>query len=107
MDDLNEKDALWDLLGKARKVEASPYFTRQVMREVREQGRRPAWSLSLVLRWLIPASAAAALVLAWSALHWQNDPSQEDFNAYFDSAADLQSLIAQEDASIFILEPGS
>ncbi len=107
MDELNEKDALWNLLGNARKIEASPYFTRQVLREVRRQNERPARSLSFLLRWLVPASAAAALVIGWSALHWQHNQSEEEFNAYFDSAADLQSLVAQEDAAIFILEPGS
>lgn len=107
MDEQNENDALWNLLGKARKIEASPYFTRQVLREVRQQAARPAVSLAGILRWLVPASAAAALVVGWSALQWQHHQAEEEFNAYFDSAADLQSLVAQEDAAIWITEPGS
>ncbi|HRJ73845.1 MAG TPA: hypothetical protein PLS03_16600 [Terrimicrobiaceae bacterium] len=107
MDEQNEKDALWNLLGQARKIEASPYFTRQVLREVRQQSQRPARSLSVILRWLVPASAVAALVIGWSAFQGQHQPSEEEFNAYFDSAADLQSLVAQEDAAIWITEPGS
>lgn len=101
MDERNEQDALWDLLGKARKTEASPYFTRKVLRAVQEEAR-PVFSLSLLLRWLLPVSACAAVVLGWSAYSWQQDQKAAEFNAYFDMAADMQSLVVQDDTSVWI-----
>ena len=94
MDD--EKDALWELLGRARRVEASPYFTRKVLRAIREEPR-PAFSISMVLRWLLPLSACAAVVLGWSA--YQHQREEAEFAAYFDTAADMESLVAYEDGA--------
>ncbi len=101
MDERNEQDALWDLLGKARQTEASPYFTRKVLRAVQEEVR-PGFSFALLLRWLIPVSATAAVVIGWSAYSWQQDEKTAEFNAYFDMAADIQSLVVQDDTSIWI-----
>lgn len=100
MDDFNEKDALWDLLGRARPVKASPYFVRKVLREVKESGR-PSRPQAAFLRWLIPASAFAAVVIGWTASQWQHDQSVAEFNEYFDTIADLPSLVAQEDVSMW------
>ena len=49
-----------------------------------------------------PAAACAALIIGWPI--YQQD-KQDAFNAYFDSAADLQSLVASEDPSLWIDEP--
>jgi hypothetical protein len=100
MDDFNEKDALWNLLGRSRRIEASPYFVRKVMRAVVEE-KRPAFSWVALLRWFIPAATCAAIVIAWTAYRYDQ---QETFNAYFDNAADLESLIAFEDASPWLEE---
>ena len=97
----DEKDQLWDLLGKARKTEVSPYFTRKVLRAVREE-RKPAFSFFILLRWLVPASACAALVIGGSAYFWQQEQKTAEFNEYFDTAADLQSLVVQDDTSFWI-----
>ena len=101
MDDFKENDALWDLLGRARQVKASPYFARKVLSAIREE-KRPRFSLAALLRWVIPAGACAALAIGWSISQHEQ---QDTFNAYFDSAADLQSLIASEDASLWLEEP--
>jgi len=58
-------DPLWDLLGRARPVTPSPYFTRRVLRAVRNR-TEPADSLwSVLLRWrtLVMGSAVAAIAL--------------------------------------------
>jgi len=101
MDDFNEKDALWDLLGRAKPAKASPYFVRKVLREVKEGGRR-GLPVKAFFRWLIPASAFAAAVIGWTAYQWQHDQSLAEFNACFDTIADLPSLVAQEDMSGWI-----
>ncbi len=93
MDDFSEKDPLWNLLGRARKVEASPYLARKVLRAIREEPSRPV--LGAFWRWFLPASACAALVLGWSAWQWRADESE--FNETFDAVADLQSLVLYED----------
>ena len=101
MDDFEEKDPLWELLGRSRRIEASPYFVRKVLNAISEEERRPRFTLSMLLRWLIPTGACAALVIAWTAYRYDQ---QETFNAYFDNAAELESLIASEDASEWLHE---
>jgi len=102
MDNQEEKDALWQLLGRAKPVEASPWFTQKVMRQVRaEAAPKPSWSLGMVLRWLVPTSAFAALALAFTLNQRGGDQSVADFNEQFDQAADLQSLVAFDNSSVW------
>jgi hypothetical protein len=54
---------LWDLLGRAPRPSAPPFFAAKVMRQVESDARRPARFIP-VLRWLAPASIAALVVLA-------------------------------------------
>jgi hypothetical protein len=60
-----EDQELWDLLGHVRQPRLSAFFARDVIRRVREEpslfGQLRA---SFRLRWLIPASAAAAAIVA-------------------------------------------
>ena len=63
-----EHDDLWELLGKARQPAPSPFFSRNVLREVRglQQERRPAW-LSFLLRWQpLTATVCVAALLTGS-----------------------------------------
>jgi len=101
MDEFDEKDPLWDLLGRAKRTEASPYFARKVLRAVQNNDRQ-SFSLTTFWRWLIPTSAFAAVMIGWSAYHWQQEQSVAEFNEYFDSAADLSSLVAQESTSFWV-----
>jgi hypothetical protein len=102
MDDFKENDALWDLLGRAPRVEASPYFARKVMAAIREE-KQSRFSLSALLRWAIPTGAFAAILIGWAA--YQHEQQLDAFNNYFDNAADLQSLIASEDTSVWLDDP--
>lgn len=101
MDDSNEKDALWDLLGNAKQVKASPYFARKVLRAVKEDASQPRFNLAILLRWLVPTSVAAALALTfcWNSYQTQQSQEQAEFNAAFDAAADMQSLVAVQETS--------
>ena len=78
-----------------------PISYAKVLRAVREE-KRPQFSIATLLRWVIPAAACAALFIAWPIYQHEQ---QDAFNAYFDSAADLQSLIASEDTSLWLEEP--
>src|SRR5262245_62293413 len=102
MDKDNEQDALWQLLGRAKRVEASPYFARKVVTAVRNQQQTPRFSLSMLLRWLVPTAACAGLLLGWFAYQHQQD---DLFNADFDQVADLQSLVASDDSLAWLDDP--
>jgi hypothetical protein len=57
-----DDEKLWDLLGQSAEPKISPFFARNVVREIREtESRAPmrGW-----LRWLVPASGVAVAVIA-------------------------------------------
>jgi hypothetical protein len=70
MNNTPENDPAWDLLGKASKQEASPMFSRNVLRAIRleEQEATPWWKRSLtpapIVGTLATATAAAAACVA-------------------------------------------
>jgi hypothetical protein len=53
---------LWNLLGRAPRPTAPPFFAGKVMRQI-GTAVSPSWR-AVVLRWLAPAAIAALLVLA-------------------------------------------
>ena len=103
MNEEDEKDALWDLLGRARRVEASPFFARKVITAIRNQERPSRFSLRMLLRWFVPTAACAGLLLGW--LAYQHREDDDLFNADFDRAADLQSLVASDDSLAWLEDP--
>ena len=101
---------LWDLLGKAGEPTLSPFFARNVVRQVRQE---PDWRES-VSRWLsprrlIPAAAVAVAIVAttWSV----RVPSASDETLPepvakldpqdFEIVADLDDLIAMEEDGLW------
>jgi hypothetical protein len=63
-----EHDDLWELLGKARKPAPSPFFSRNVLRELRglQQERRSSW-MSFFFRWQpLTATVCVAALLTGS-----------------------------------------
>jgi len=106
MDSFDKNDPVWKLLEQGSQKKASPYFVRKVLRSVREDARRePAFSWRLALRWLMPVTACAVLAVAWPILHQENASTtmaSTEFNEYFDSAADLDSLVISEDISNWV-----
>jgi hypothetical protein len=92
-----EDDPLWELLGRSPRPAASPYFARKVLRAIGDKEKR--FTIAALLRWFLPAAATAALLIGWSV--YRHD-EQDAFDAIFDSAADLQSLVATEDTSVWL-----
>jgi len=104
---------LWDLLGKSAAPEVSPFFARNVLREIRAQSdwrnRLAPWFSP---RRLIPATAVAAAVVA-AAIAIQrpagtSTPAEAipDTVAQLDATdyevvADLDDLLAQEDDNLW------
>jgi hypothetical protein len=69
----DEHDELWDLLGRARDPEVSPFFSRNVLREVRNlRQERPSFWRWLRRHWQIPAVTLAAFALAVGAVFEEN-----------------------------------
>ena len=105
---------LWDLLGRTAEPKLSPFFARNVLREIRPEasrrfGRAQDW---FSLRRLVAASAVAALLIgmaiATHAPRWsQKSPEREpDVVAKidpqdFDVVADLDELLAWDEDSLW------
>jgi hypothetical protein len=104
---------LWDLLGKTPAPDVSPFFARNVMREIRARGEPQ----SFLARWfsprrLIPATAIAVAILAATiaiqrpasrSVPAENIPetvAQLDAEDY-EVVADLDDLLAQEDDNLW------
>ncbi|MEO1857212.1 MAG: hypothetical protein ABGY95_07615 [Rubritalea sp.] len=66
MNNTPENDPAWDLLGKASKQEASPMFSRNVLRAIRleEQEATPWWKRLLTPAPIVGTLAAAAACVA-------------------------------------------
>ena len=107
---------LWDLLGRPAEPELSPFFARNIARQVRQDGSRSQrmrkW---LGLRGLIPASAVAiALMAAIIATHHpvsqKSSESEPDVVAKIDPqdyevVADLDDLLAVDKGSLWDEKP--
>jgi hypothetical protein len=62
-----EHDDLWELLGRAKAPAASPFFSRNVLRAIREeQQEKVGFLLWLRLHWQMAAASACALAVAAS-----------------------------------------
>jgi hypothetical protein len=60
-----EDQELWDLLGNLKPPSLSAFFARDVIRRLRQEPRVvDQLRTSFSLRWLIPASAVAAAIIA-------------------------------------------
>lgn len=108
-----EDQPLWDLLGKATKPQVSPFFSRNVLRRIREQPARSGFLAWLNWRRLIPLSGlAAALVLGTFVVLHQHAPLQpvnspdDDVVAQIDVqdyevVADLDELLASDETNLW------
>ncbi len=101
MNDNWDKDALWDLLGKTKPVTVSPFFSRNILREIRRSSARPMVPFFL-LRWL--GAGALAVLTAGFFLNLGGSSvrpaGSADFAQVFDAAAGLDTLVAVEDVSL-------
>lgn len=106
-----DDQALWDVLGKAAQPELSPFFARNVLREIRnERGWRERAKAWFSLKKLVPATGVAVVILAL-ALFSRTPPAVPE-DAPPDTIAqveaqdyevivDLDDLIAWEEDSLW------
>ena len=88
-----DDEKLWDLLGRSAEPKVSPFFARNVLREIRETengSRRGGW-----LQWLVPAAGVAVAIIAALFLRVQTpDPH------YSDSRAETFTSIESQDSEL-------
>ncbi|HAK07609.1 MAG TPA: hypothetical protein DCO65_10165 [Spartobacteria bacterium] len=108
-----DDEQLWDLLGRAAEPKLSPFFARNVLRQVRQEPRAfervRSW---LSWRRLVPASGLAlAVIAAIIAFHQPASPQhpserEPDVVAKVDPqdyevVADLDELLASDDNNLW------
>jgi len=108
---MNREDdpKLWDLLGRAQKVEPSPFFARNVVRAIRLRQREKArWVGWLNPRRIVPTLsavvAALLMITAVETFHRHSAPAGTERIALADGqdpdlAADLEVLVGADDDS--------
>lgn len=88
-----DDEKLWDLLGHSAEPKISPFFARNVLREVREsenKSRVGGW-----LRWLVPATGVAVAIIAALFLRVQTpDPN------YSESRAETLTFVESQDSEL-------
>ena len=90
-----DDDKLWDLLGRSPEPKVSPFFARNVLRQVREsEGKSQArgW-----LQWLVPAAGVAVAITAALFLRVQTPDSNSN---YADSRPETLTLIEAQDSEL-------
>jgi hypothetical protein len=102
-----DDEKLWDLLGRSAEPKISPFFARNVLREIREPESRSR--VSGWLQWLVPAAGVAVAISAALFLRVQmperNSSDREpDMLALIDGQdseliADLDDLVASDDTN--------
>ena len=103
---------LWDLLGQARQVELSPFFSRNVIRKIRERGQRFEWLRGWFgPRKLVPAAGLVlAIIAAMLALHQPARRGSSDGPPEviaridpqdYDVVADLDELMAADENNLW------
>ena len=108
-----EDPELWDLLGKSSGPILSPFFARNVLREVRQESSwRERVSFWFRPKRLVPAAGVAlALIVASMSIHLPrtddvlpDDPPDTVASVDpqdYDVVADLDDLLASEDDSVW------
>ncbi len=103
----DDDQKLWDLLGRAAEPKVSPFFARNILREIRQTGAWTALRGWFSLRRLVPAAGVAVALIAVVFLRTQtpvssSSQSQSDNVAIVDTQeseviADLDDLLASDD----------
>jgi len=90
--EIPENDALWRLLGHARKPSASPFFARNVLRTIRESSKKKPSLSAFWVRWISLAATACLTIGFTLSLAQQSTPLNANAIEIFDQAAGLNDL---------------
>jgi hypothetical protein len=105
-----DDEQLWDLLGNSAPPQVSPFFARNILRQVRPHprlSRAPSW---LNWRTLVPVSGLTAVTLATVLLYTfsfrqkavtEDDPIAKIDVQDYEVVADLDELLASDETSLW------
>src|SRR5947207_97297 len=107
---MNRQDdqELWDLLAHASEPKISPFFARNVLREIRQFGGWRILRQWISIRRLLPAAGVAVALIAVSFLQMEthvvpSDPESDLFTNVdpqdYEVVADLNDVLASDDNS--------
>ena len=107
---------LWDVLGRLPKPTLSPFFARNILREIRSEPTRLEWARNwFSVRKVVAASAVAAVFVALALVTHYPGPratssSDSDVVAKidpqdYDVVADLDALIAWDENTVWEDKP--
>lgn len=111
----DSNDPLWDLLGNAKPVEVSPFFSRNVLREIRKQEEvscsKRLFDLGWFRRWrltLIGASSFVIVLLNTNAImkHRTRNSSFSIRPGDKEVISHLDELLASDDSSVWLDNSG-
>src|SRR5438128_307611 len=107
-----EDEKLWDLLGRSRQPEISPFFARNVVRAARSQST----TIGAIRRWfgfkaLLPAAGVAVAVLVLVLNHGPSMTERRSADEYdpvakvdpqdYEVVADLDELLASDESTLW------
>ncbi len=108
---MNREDdqELWDLLGKSAQPTVSPFFARNVVRQIRQEKNWMDYARGWLRPRLIPASTVALVMLVSAlAFHSTKNPADNPPELVtkidpqdYDTVADLDDLLATDDDGIW------
>jgi len=107
MDDFKKGDELWEALGRVRRVEVSPYFTRRVLRDALRAAPAPGVVFPL-FRWLtasVFAAVAVAFLMSVGSMPGtaRYAMSGSDSVETFDIVAGIDTIVVTTDVSEYSL----
>ena len=107
-----EHDDLWHLLGKAKAPEVSPFFSRNVLRAIREDKQENAGFVAwLRRRWQVAAIGTGALLIAGFALTPPAEQADQTTmllaekvsqSTDYQVISDLDELLASEESAVWL-----
>lgn len=112
-----DHDDLWELLGKARQTPVSPFFSRNVLREIRNEPQRAPGLLDwLRLHWRLASVGSVAIIVAsfgaWSQIQdAQREQREQQLTALAEEVSaspdyavitQLDDLLAMEENSVWL-----
>jgi hypothetical protein len=109
-----EHDDLWDLLGKARTPDVSPFFSRNVLRAIREEATaKPGLFAWLRRHWQLTTASTCAVALAVGLTFVEQSPKpdsdpvmllaqQVSASPDYQVINHLDELLASEESSVWL-----
>jgi hypothetical protein len=109
----DEQDDLWRLLGHAKAPAVSPFFSRNVLRAIREEAQeKPGLFARLHWRWLLLGASTCVLLVAAGFAMRQHPAAQQDTvmvlaqqvsaSPDYQVINHLDELLASEETSVWL-----